>query len=258
MSLEKIHALVIRVSDWSESSRISTIFCRQFGKIRGLAKGGRRLRSPFDNALDLLTYSSMVLLRKNSGGLDLVTEAQVIDRFPGLAKCIYALHAGYHLAELLDVWTEEYDPHPLMFDEVIQTLGELSRLGAEAQDKEKQAAMISAFLMRFEVMMLEELGFKPELDMCTACGKKVDSSMVFSPSGGGVKCRGCALEDRESFRTTAAIVQIVKKLYPSAITKVTGLDQPMRKELRKLLNRYVTYLLGKRLKLQGYLETGGI
>lgn len=258
MSLEKIQALVIRVSDWSESSRISTIFSKQFGKVRGMAKGGRRLRSPFDNALDLLTYSSMVLLRKSSGGLDLVTEAQVVDRFPGLAKCIYALHAGYHIAELLDVWTKENDPHPLMFDEVIQTLGELSRLGLESQDKEKQAAMISALLMRFEMLMLVELGFMPELDLCTACGKSVDKSMVFSPSGGGVKCRACALEDRDSFRTTGTIVQLVKNLYPASIAGITGLDLTMRKELRKLLNRYVSYLLGKRLKLQSYLETGGI
>jgi len=36
------------------------------------------------------------------------------------------------------------------------------------------------------------------------------------------------------------------------------LELPMRKELRKLLNRYVTFLLGKRLKVQSYLESGGI
>lgn len=258
MSLEKIQALIIRVSDWSESSRISTIFSREFGKIKGLAKGGRRIRSPFDNALDLLTYSSMVLLQKHRGGLDLVTEAQVLDRFPGLAKCIYALHAGYYIAELLDAWTEENDPHPVMFDEAIQTLGNLSIVGTEGQDKEKQASLISALLMRFEFLMLVELGFKPELDFCTGCGKSVDKSMVFSPDGGGVKCRGCALGDRSAFRTAVAIVENVKKLYSPDIKAVIALDLPMRKELRKLLNRYVTYLLGKRLKLQSYLETGGI
>ena len=48
-------ALVLRTTDWSETSRIATLWTREFGKVRVLAKGGRRLKSNFENALDLLT-----------------------------------------------------------------------------------------------------------------------------------------------------------------------------------------------------------
>ncbi|NDH05069.1 DNA repair protein RecO, partial [bacterium] len=67
MSLEKTESLVLRTVDWSETSRISTLWTKDFGKVRTLAKGGRRLKSSFENALDLLTYCSIVLLRKTSG-----------------------------------------------------------------------------------------------------------------------------------------------------------------------------------------------
>ena len=77
MSTEKALALVLRTTDWSESSRIATLWTRELGKVRALAKGGRRLRSAFDSALDLLTVCSIVLIRKSSGSLDLLTEAQV-------------------------------------------------------------------------------------------------------------------------------------------------------------------------------------
>src|SRR5437763_6844854 len=110
MSLERARALVIRGSDWSESSRIATLWTREFGKVRGLAKGGRRLRSNFESALDLLTVCGIVLLRKTSGGLDLLTEAQVVRRFPRLANDLQALYAAYYVAELLSDWTEENDP----------------------------------------------------------------------------------------------------------------------------------------------------
>src|SRR5208283_2162097 len=127
MSLEKATALVLRTTDWSESSRIATLWTREFGKVRVLAKGGRRLKSNFENALDLLTVCSIVFLRKSSGSLDLLTEAQVVRRFPRLGQDLAALYGGYYVAELLGDLTQEYDPHPALYDEAVATLADLGR-----------------------------------------------------------------------------------------------------------------------------------
>src|SRR5947207_14878032 len=125
MSAEKAIALVLRTTDWSESSRIATLWTREFGKVRALAKGGRRLKSNFESALDLLNVCGIVLLRKSSGSLDLLTEAQVVQRFPRLRTDLEALYAAYYLAELLADWTEENDPHAGLFDEALATLEDL-------------------------------------------------------------------------------------------------------------------------------------
>src|SRR5438105_10726434 len=121
MAAEKALALVLKTTDWSESSRIVTLWTREFGKVRALAKGGRRLKSAFENALDLLTVCSILFLRKSPGTLDLLTEAQVVQRFPRLRDDLDALYAAYYVAELLSDWTEDYDPHPLLFDEALAT-----------------------------------------------------------------------------------------------------------------------------------------
>ena len=51
---EKTEAVVIRHVDFSETSKVVTLFTRDFGKISALAQGARRLRGPFEAALDLL------------------------------------------------------------------------------------------------------------------------------------------------------------------------------------------------------------
>jgi DNA repair protein RecO (recombination protein O) len=109
-------ALVVRGTDWSETSRITTLFTREHGKVRALAKGGRRLNSKFEIAFDLLTVCRVVYLRKASGGLDLLIEAQVAERFPHLRTDLHALNVGYYVAELLADGTQDYDPHPELFD----------------------------------------------------------------------------------------------------------------------------------------------
>src|SRR5919199_1024221 len=122
MATEKAQALVLRTTDWSETSRIATLWTRELGKVRALAKGGRRLKSNFESGLDLLTVCSIVLLRKTSGGLDLLTESRVRERFGALRHDLAALYAGYYVAELLGAKTEDYDPHPGLYDEALAAL----------------------------------------------------------------------------------------------------------------------------------------
>src|SRR5205814_3517392 len=97
------------------------------GKVRALAKGGRRLKSNFDIAFDLLNVCNIVFLRKAHAGLDLLTEAQVAERFPALRQDLPALYAGYYIAELLADGTQDYDPHPELFDAALATLRGLEK-----------------------------------------------------------------------------------------------------------------------------------
>src|ERR1700738_4715224 len=129
MPPERATALVIRGTDFSETSRIVTLWTKELGKVRALAKGGRRLKSNFDVALDLLTVCGIVLLRKSHGSLDLLTEAQVQERFPQLRGDLAGLYAAYYVAEMLMYWTQDYDPHPILFDEAVATLRNLGQPG---------------------------------------------------------------------------------------------------------------------------------
>src|SRR5207244_10092546 len=105
--MEKAKGIVVRTTDWSETSRIPTLFTREFGKVRALAKGGRRLKSNFDVAFDLLTVCRIVFIRKGNGGLDLLTEARLEEQFPMLRRNLPALYAGYYVAELLADGTQD-------------------------------------------------------------------------------------------------------------------------------------------------------
>jgi DNA repair protein RecO (recombination protein O) len=247
MPAEKAEALVLRTTDWSETSRIATLWTREFGKVRVLAKGGRRLKSAFENALDLLTHCSIVFLRKSSGSLDLLTEARVVQRFGRLRNDLSALHAAYYVAELLADWTEDYDPHPLLFDEALASLRELGLPGDTAPDTALR-------VMRFEIVLLRELGYSPTLDSCAACGEELDEPAGwFSASAGGVICRRCGPGVRDR-----------RPLSPGAWKALCDLSEPgedwrrladagVRAEIRQVLGHYVTYRLGRRPRMLPYL-----
>ena len=247
MSAEKATALVLRTTDWSETSRIATLWTREFGKVRVLAKGGRRLRSNFESALDLLTLCDIVFLRKSTGGLDLLTEAQVIRRNPHLRGHLPALYAAYYVAELLSDWTEDYDPHPALFEEAMEAL---AAFGAEAREETPLALRVA----RFEMVLLRELGYSPTLEACTACQTPgLEAGWTFSAAVGGVLCPACLATQRERRPLSMEAWHLLRDLAVSPERWRAAAGIAARKELRLLLGHYITYLMGRRPKLLPYL-----
>jgi DNA repair protein RecO (recombination protein O) len=245
MAAERATALVIRGTDWSETSRITTLWTREFGKVRALAKGGRRLKSSFEVAFDLLTVCEVMFLRKAHGGLDLLTEATVRERFPHLRTDLRALYCGYYFAELLGDGTFDYDPHPALFDATLETM---RTLGNQAADR-------PAAVSGFELVWLRELGYSPRLEDCAACGTAVGPTarVQFSPTTGGVLCGNCAAaaHDRRWLTGDARA---------SLIALAAGeceLPAGVRNEVRQLLGQAVSSVLGRRPKMLVYLDGAG-
>ena len=168
MSSEKSEGLILRVTDFSETSRIVVVFTRDFGKISGLAKGGRRLKGPFESALDLLSTCQIVFLRKSTSGLDLLTEAKLVTRFHPQERDLQCLYSGYYLAELLLGLTEDYDPHLALY---------VAAQDALEMFRASETALLG--VLRFELVMLRESGQLPDFENCAACGTELTEGKTF-------------------------------------------------------------------------------
>ncbi len=246
MPAEKASAIVLRTVPFMESSLVVTLFTREFGKVRGLAKGARRLKGPFESALDLLAVCRIVFLRKSSDALDLVTESKLQKRFRPAGRSLSGLYAGYYVAELLDLLTDDYDPHPELFDLADETLGALAA---------GEAAAVR--VIRFELVALRVLGHLPSLEACVDCGAQVPLTgrVPFGQLDGGVLCPQCRGGKREVVAVNAGVLRAMRQLADPAgqAWRRLRLDEPSRGALRGLMNRYVCNLLGRKPRMHRYL-----
>jgi DNA repair protein RecO (recombination protein O) len=244
MSSEKTEAIVIRLADFSESSRVVTLFTREAGKVSALAKGAKRLKGPFESALDLLSRVRVVFLRKSSANLDLLTEAQLVARFQPLPRELTSLYGGYYVAELLDGLTETHDPHPLLYDEAVTAL---AALGVEADPR--------LSLLRFEAVLLRETGHLPAFDACLVCGRPAETGegIRYWVNQGGLVCRDCGRPDLSHTEIHPGTILLLNKLAEPNRPRLAVAPQQM-KELRRVLTSAVSHALERRPKMLSYLK----
>jgi len=246
MAAEKTQAIVLKLVEFSETSCVVTLFTEDFGKIGALAKGARRPKSPFEGALDLLALVCIVLLRKSSEALDLLTEARLERRFRSSQRDLARLYAGYYVAELLNELTEPGDPHRELFQAADATLFALDH-----------DAPVAETVLRFELVALREAGHMPSLAECVACGRPVtsDKRFAFGMTAGGVLCDDCRPGRRGVVGVSRGVLAALQQASSGTEPKETEfvLDRAIQGELRAVMNNYFAHLAGHRLRMSEYL-----
>ncbi|MEZ6127769.1 MAG: DNA repair protein RecO [Planctomycetaceae bacterium] len=246
--MEKAEAIVIRQADFSESSRVITLFSREFGKFGCLAKGAKRLKGPFDAALDLLSTCRIVFLRKSSGSLSLLTQASLVRRFSPVPTDLNSLYGGYYVADLLNGLTEDFDPDARIFHAAEKALLELSESAAES----------ATAIVQFEVTLLRLTGLFPNLTECTVCGHPVERSGRFTywVGQGGLLCPDCRRPDYPDKSLSAGSIAVLQTMTDeeSLLAGRVRMTRQQAAECHQLAVSAITNVLGRKPATLRYLK----
>ena len=243
-------AIVLRGVDFSESSLVLTLLTRDYGKIHAIAKGARRLKDPFESALDLLAQISVSFIRKSGEVLDLLTEAKLRARFRPERTTVRALYSAYYLAELLDLTTVDDDPVPELYDLAAETLDRYQRGDKTADAREY-----------FEWNLLDQIGQKPSIRLCASCGERLGLErlaaagnwILFSFLEGGVICPSC--QARGSFTQTAlfhpdVFLRLERLDAGEPIPSIETVSRNIQGGVRELFDLDFCHILSRRPKTQ--------
>ncbi len=212
-------AYVLHRYDWSESSLILEVFTRHYGRIALVAKGAKRPSSSFRPILLPLQPLHLAF----GGDAEIRTLKSAEWQGGHVMPTGDALLSGYYLNELLMTLLARDDPHAALFDiysRVVQIIAS------------EHGEVLQAALRTYELLLLRETGFLPQLDMQTMTLSALDSDTRYTlvPEGGlrqahaddrahlsGAQWRRLqdALQDNAPFTTTLrACADMVGELKP--------------------------------------------
>lgn len=105
MALYKTEAINIKSFNLGEADKLITLFTKERGKVRAVAKGARRIRSRFGGRLELLVQHQALLVEGKE--LDQLSQAEIINSFYKLRENMDTLVTGCYFAWIIDKATEE-------------------------------------------------------------------------------------------------------------------------------------------------------
>ena len=111
MALGKTPAVVIGSFPLAESDRIVTFFSRDFGKVRGVARAARRMRSRFGSALELLTLGDLIFFDGGRSDLVHVDHFDIVRPFERVRGDLERLGQAAWMVECVARLTAERDRH---------------------------------------------------------------------------------------------------------------------------------------------------
>jgi DNA repair protein RecO (recombination protein O) len=241
----KTQAIVLRQRKLGEADKIVTLYCAHLGKLDAVAKGVRRTKSRMAGSLEPLTLGSYLVAEGRE--LDIVTQAETVESFGAMREDLERLSRALYCAELVDRLTPERSEGNPIFRLLHETLAHL------ATDGEYELVV-----RRFELRLLDELGYRPSLDACAICGGRIEPVVNYwSAAAGGLVCPKCT---DDSLRLTPISVNGLKVLRLAARASIAEVARVMLSgelgaELEACMADQVSFVLEREVRSARFVET---
>jgi len=239
-------AIALKSMRWGEADRIVTFFSYKLGKVRGIARGARRIKSRFGGSLEPFTHVNLTLFDKRNDSLATISHVDILDHFASLREDLEQMSAAARMVSLVEGITAERDPSHEMF--------RLLQAGLHALGESEDHILTTLI---FQIHVLTHAGFRPQVDHCASCGKDVSSRITkFSPSAGGLLCQMC---EHASWDTclpmspgSVAFVQQARRMHFGLASRLKAEGQ-VRCELEEIIDTYARAVVDKPLPAMDFL-----
>lgn len=171
--MDTTSAILLRRTLLTDTSLIITWLTEAHGKLKTVAKGARRPKSPFAGKLDLFFNAEILLARSRKSELHILKEVALRNPFEGLRENYRRTQLAAYCVELIELVTEPEHPVPELYALLLRALTYLS-----TGEANKRA------LLHFESELVRLLGIhgQPEVTPAVAIGRAYNALPFSRPA----------------------------------------------------------------------------
>ena len=232
-NLLKTEGVVLRSIPYKESSNILTLFTKEMGKIKVIAKGRRRPKSRLRAPLEMLTVSELIIYAKDDREIQIVKEASLIRSYEIFRENYRRFLFGCRLAQITDTFLEINSPIPEVYNLFIQSLDLIS-----FSPEQTLPSILSGFIIK----VLSILGHKPILEKCVKCGGKASLNYISIKEGGTI-CENCRDKVEDATFYSAKFIRTLRMLLYHPQNTLCNFELESM-ALEEFLSKYIEHCTG--------------
>ena len=237
--LEKVEGIVLKISDYQESSKILQVFTKEHGLVSIIAKGCKSLKSPLRAYTNSYTYGYFYIYYKENK-LSLLSNVDIIDSYANIRLDIELISYMSYLCDLTYQVVKQNDDNAI-FDILINALDKINN---------KLNPLIITNIV--ELKYLDYLGISLNLDSCVKCGTKEDIVTIDGDDGGFI-CKRCYSNEKIVDKKTIKLIRMYYLVDIKTISTIKISDIVSR-EINNFINTYYDRYTGLFLKSKEFLN----
>jgi len=250
MSTYKTRAIILNKKPWRENDALYSLYTENFGKVRAVARGAKKVTSKLAPHLEPLMVTDLMIAK--SKGIDKIAGSSLVRDFCRLKSNLPKLILASQAVELVDNMIELEQGDQRVFN-----LLERLFIFLNGNFKEYNGFLkAKASLKVFSLQLLDLLGYTPELYSCIHCKFEIDETENFFHSEkGGLLCNKCSQLFTDRQEISVSTIKFLRLMLISDLGEIEkiNLDEFLFKEIERVIDSFLRYQLDRELKSDKYL-----
>lgn len=246
----KTNAINLKSYDFGETDKIIMMYSEDKGLIRCMAKGSKKPNGKLRGRMDMFVANDLLLTKGKS--MDTVSQAETLNSFFKIRLDPDKMFYSMYCVETVKNFGEENDAESNFIYKLLYSV-----LDKIAESKTEVEVILAT--MRFQLKIMNILGYAPEFDFCNICRNPINNDYSkFSMQNGGLVCLNHNLNGEKSERIHPKIKNFLKTLQETDFYIETDYDKLADVNVSKtcfdLLKNYVEYCSPKKFNSTKVLE----
>ncbi len=242
--------VILKHKDYREADRIITIFTKEVGKLKAVARGSRKITSKLAGNLEPFTVSKLAFVRGRT--FDTVTASDVTVNYRSLKERLSDVWIAGYISEVIDSSLVDNQRDVRVYKLLREVF---DYIDAGSMTVSTRSAVVWYFVWR----QLAFVGYQPELYSCLKCGLRITAQdNFFSFRRGGLICSRCKQGSAEGQPVSRNAIKIIRIALEHTLEEISNIkvDTKIRTELNGLTGAFLSYTQERDLAITRVLPKG--
>jgi DNA repair protein RecO (recombination protein O) len=253
-----VQAIILKKHQFAETNEVVTLFSREVGKLRAVAKASKSVKSKLAFGLQQLFKVEIDLAAGKN--MQTITGVKVLQAYAGIRESSGKIAAALSACEFVMKATADEHPNSELFDLLNNYLDYLSERPAQTETT-AQTQTTNKSLWKFIFLALGTLGFAAQMQYCVICHSPIpQGNSHFSFRLGGLICDNCVSRvAADAVNIPAAARDFFAAVLPASPTLNNNIfaaadSHPVpENQVRAIAENYSTHILERELKAPRFL-----
>ena len=209
-------AINIKSYPLNDFDNILLMYSKSSGLIKCIAKGAKKPNSKLGARAQVL-FANKLMLNKGRT-FDKITQAQGLNTFSKLREDFDKLSYGLFCADFISMFCADTGGEAeKIYDIFYKTLENI------AKSKEKKEILLQT--LKFQLHILEKLGWGIDFRICSCCGAEIEEYSYFSNEEKGNYCTTCTKGNIKVQKIPRKLIEFLSALKETPIDQKTKYDE---------------------------------